>query len=78
MALRKTLNDCDMILTVADGRDPEGNEIKDKHKFSKIRAAATDEKINEVGRAIINVINHSNGEKSVAKVENYSLMAEQA
>lgn len=76
MALKKILNDCDMIITVAAGRDPEGNEIKDNHKFSKIRAAATDEKIHEVGRAIIDVINHSNGEKSVAKVENYSLIAE--
>ena len=76
MALSKILNDCDMIITVAAGRDHEGNEIKDNHKFSKIRVADTDEKINEVGRAIIDVINHSNGEKSVAKVENYSLLAE--
>lgn len=75
MALEKTLNDCDMIITVAAGRDGEGNEIKDVHKFSKIRVAASDEKIHEVGRAIIDVINHSNGEKSVAKVENYGLMA---
>lgn len=74
MALTKTLNDCDMVITVAAGRDQEGNEIKDTHKFSKIKVAATDEKINEVGRAIINVINHSNGEKSVAKVESYSLV----
>lgn len=76
MALNKVLNDCDMIITVAAGRDQEGNEIKDNHKFSKIRIGATDEKINEVGRAIIDVINHSNGEKSVAKVENYSLITE--
>ena len=75
MALTKTLNDCDMIITVAAGRDKEGNEIKDNHKFSKIRVGATDENINTVGQAIIDVINHSNGEKSVAKVENYSLVA---
>lgn len=75
MALKKILNDCDMILTVAAGRDGDGKEVKDSHKFSKIKIDATDEKINEVGQAIIDVINHSDGEKSVAKVENYSLLA---
>lgn len=74
MALKKVLNDCDMVITVAAGRDQDGNELKDKHKFSKIRVGATDENINTVGQAIIDVINHSGGEKSVDKVENYSLM----
>lgn len=73
--MKKILNDCDMVITVAAGRDEDGKELKDTHKFSKIKVDATDDKILEVGNAIIDVINHSDGEKSVAKIENYGLMA---